>query len=75
MSEAGSGEADGSTHGSLPTEGEIPLGNLLPLNSRRLTIQLKKIAEGLGLPTTGLKLGSSLKESLRRDMMFITYRW
>ena len=51
MSEAESG---GSTHGSPPTEGEIPLGKLLPLNSRRLTTyQLKKIAEGLGLPTTG----------------------
>jgi hypothetical protein len=39
---------------SPPTEGEIPRGRLLPLNSRRLTtVQLKKIAEGLGLPTTG----------------------
>ena len=32
----------------------FPRGKLLPLNSRRLTtVQLKKIAEGLGLPTTG----------------------
>ena len=53
MSEAESGEADGSTHGSPPTEGEIHLGKLFPLNSRLTTNQLKKIAEGLGLPMTG----------------------
>ena len=44
-------ESGGSRRGS---SGEIPRGKLLPLNSRRLTtVQLKKIAEGLGLPTTG----------------------
>ena len=54
MSETESGETDGSGHGSPPTKGEIPRGKLLPLNSRRLTtVQLKKIAEGLELPTVG----------------------
>ena len=50
-----SGETNGSDHaGSPPTEGELPRGKLLPLNSRRLTtVQLKKIAEGLRLPTAG----------------------
>ena len=50
-----SGETDGSDHaGSPPIEGELPRGKLLPLNSRRLTtVQLKKIAEGLRLPTAG----------------------
>ena len=48
MSEAESEEVDGSI------QGDIPLGKLLPLISRRLTtIQLKKIVEGLGLLTTG----------------------
>ena len=47
-------ETDGGGRKSPPTEEEIPPGRLLPLNSRRLTtVQLKKIAEGLGLPTTG----------------------
>ena len=54
MSKTESGETDGSGHGSPPTKGEIPRGKLLPLNSRRLTtVQLKKIAEGLKLPTVG----------------------
>ena len=47
-------DTDGGGRESPPTEEEIPPGRLLPLNSRRLTtVQLKKIAEGLGLPTTG----------------------
>ena len=47
-------ESDGSRHGSPPIKGEIPRGKLLPLISRRLTtVKFKKIAEGLGLPTTG----------------------
>ena len=54
MSGSESGETGDSVRGSSPTEGEIPRGKLLPLNSRRLTtVQLKKIAEGLELPSLG----------------------
>ena len=74
MSEAESG---GSTHGSPPAEGEIPLGKLLPLNSRRLTtIQLKKIAEGLGLLTTGSADETrQLIEGKLEEGHDIMYRW
>ena len=52
MSETESGETDGSGHGSPPTGGGgIPHGRLFLLNARRL--QLKKIVEGLELPTAG----------------------
>ena len=53
MSGTESGETDDSIRESPPTEGEIPHGKLFPLNSRRLTtVQLRKIAEGLGLPSS-----------------------
>ena len=50
-----SDEGGGNSGRESPfTVDEIPRGKLLPLNSRILTtIQLKNIAETLGLPTTG----------------------
>ena len=75
MSETESGETDGSVHGSSPTEGEIPSGKLLPLYSRRLTtVQLKRIAEGLELPTTGSadEIRQLIEGKLEEGHM---YRW
>lgn len=47
-------ESEGSANELPATGDEIPSGKLLPLNSRRLTsVQLRKIAEGLELPTAG----------------------
>ena len=43
-----------SEEGSSRGEDDVPLGKLLPLNSRRLTATyLKRIAQSLELPTAG----------------------
>ena len=54
MSDVEDEEGGGKSGRESPsTVDEIPRGKLLPLNSRRLTIQLKNIAETLKLPITG----------------------
>ena len=65
-------ESDGSSHGSPPMKGEIPHGKLLPLNLT--TVQLKKLAEGLGLPTTG-SADELIEEKFEEGRDIHMYRW
>ena len=46
-------EGDGGRWESPPIAEEIPFGRLFPYSRKLTTVQLRRIAEGLGLPTTG----------------------